>query len=80
MNNRKLSRSQNERMIGGVCGGIANYMDLDPTIVRLVFLILLLMGGNGFLIYIILLIIMPLETTGISGSITPPDSSNPENN
>lgn len=78
MNNRKLSRSQNEKMIGGVCGGIANYMDLDPTIVRLVFLILLLMGGNGFLIYIILLIIMPLETTGIPSKITPPDSLDPE--
>lgn len=78
MNNRKLSRSQNERMIGGVCGGIANYLDLDPTIVRLVFLILLLMGGNGFLIYIILLIIMPLETTGIPSSVTPLDNSNSE--
>jgi phage shock protein C len=78
MNNRKLSRSQNERMIGGVCGGIANYLDIDPTIVRLVFLILLLMGGNGFLIYIILLIIMPLETTAFPSRITPPDSSNPE--
>jgi phage shock protein C len=78
MNNRKLSRSQNERMIGGVCGGIANYLDIDPTIVRLVFLILLLMGGNGFLIYIILLIIMPLETIAFPSRITSPDSSNPE--
>ncbi len=78
MNNRKLSRSENERMIGGVCGGIANYLDLDPTIVRLVFLILLFMGGNGFLIYIILLIIMPLETTALPSNINPPNSSNSE--
>lgn len=60
MNNKKLYRSQHDRMIGGVCGGIAEYFDIDPTIIRLAFLLLLIMGGNGLLIYIILLIIMPI--------------------
>ena len=69
MNNKKLYRSQNDRMIGGVCGGIAEYFDVDPTIIRLVFVILLLMGGNGLLIYIILLIIMPIAPDQI---IDPP--------
>jgi phage shock protein C len=78
MNNRKLYRSQNEKMIGGVCGGIANYMDMDPTIVRLIFIILLLMGGNGFLIYIILLIVMPIEPTALPSQSGTPTNTDPE--
>ena len=60
---KKLTRSQDEHMIAGVCGGIGEYLDLDPTIVRLLFVLLFFLGGNGLLIYLILLIIMPIETT-----------------
>jgi|WetSurMetagenome_2_1015567.scaffolds.fasta_scaffold380863_2 phage shock protein C len=76
MNNRKLYRSLNERMIGGVCGGLAEYFDIDPTIIRLAFLLLLIMGGNGLLIYIILLIIMPNQPTMLSSNSSKPIDPN----
>ncbi|HVP21048.1 MAG TPA: PspC domain-containing protein [Anaerolineaceae bacterium] len=61
METRRLYRSQTERMIGGVCGGLAEYLNLDPTIIRLVFVALTLLGGHGLLIYFILLVLMPLN-------------------
>jgi phage shock protein C len=76
-NDKKLKRSQNDRMIAGVCSGIGEYLDLDPTIVRLLFVLLFFLGGNGLLIYLILLIIMPVDTTsGIyENKSTPSDDS-----
>ena len=60
MNNQKrLYRSRQDRMFAGVCGGIAEYLDVDPTLVRLVFVALTLMGGPGFIIYIVLMLIVP---------------------
>lgn len=56
----RLERSQKERMIAGVCGGIAEYLQVDVTWVRLVFAILAVFGGIGVIGYIVLLIIMPL--------------------
>ncbi len=58
---RRLYRSQKERMIAGVCGGLAEVLDIDPTIVRLVFVLLALLGGHGILLYLILWLIMPRE-------------------
>ncbi len=58
---RRLYRSQNDRMIAGVCGGLAEFFDIDPTLVRLIFVLLTLMGGHGILLYIILMIVMPSE-------------------
>jgi phage shock protein C len=56
---RKLYRSQESRMIGGVCGGMAEYFNIDPNLVRLGFVILTFIGGSGILIYIASLIIIP---------------------
>ena len=56
---RKLYRSQVNRMIGGVCGGLAEYFTIDPNLMRLLFVILTFMGGSGILIYIASLIIIP---------------------
>jgi phage shock protein C len=58
---RRLYRSNNEKMIAGVCGGLAEYLDLDPSIVRLLFVLLALTFGNGILIYLILLLVMPMR-------------------
>ncbi len=58
---RRLYRSQTDRMIAGVCGGLAQVLDIDPTIVRLVFVLLALLGGHGVLLYLILWLIMPRE-------------------
>ena len=60
MNNR-LYRSRTDRFLGGVCGGIGRYLGIDPTIIRLVFLVLLFTQGFGFLIYIILWLLLPVE-------------------
>ncbi|MBN1564175.1 MAG: PspC domain-containing protein [Anaerolineae bacterium] len=48
-------------MFAGVCGGIAEYLDVDPTLVRLVFAALVLMGGPGIIVYIVLMLIVPEE-------------------
>lgn len=59
MQTRKLYRSRTDRMIGGVCGGIADYFGIDPTLVRLGFVAAALLGGPGLLIYLILWIVTP---------------------
>ncbi len=56
----RLARSRTDRIIGGVCGGLARYFGIDATIVRLVF-VLAVLSGLSPLIYVILWIIMPLE-------------------
>lgn len=56
---QKLYRSTNNKMIAGVCGGIAEYLDLDPTLVRLLWLILGFAMGIGFLAYIVCAVIIP---------------------
>jgi phage shock protein C len=58
---KRLYRSRTDRMVAGVCGGIAQYFDVDPTLVRLAFVAFTLAGGSGVLAYVILAIIMPLE-------------------
>jgi len=59
---RKLTRSRRERMIGGVCGGIADYFRLDPTLVRLLWAFgTIVSQGLGIIAYIILLIVLPEE-------------------
>lgn len=61
MSNKKLVRNTHDEMVGGVCSGIANYLDIDPVIVRLVFVLLALGGGHGILAYLILWVLMPTD-------------------
>jgi phage shock protein C len=61
VSSQKLYRSSSDKMIAGVCGGLGKYFSVDPVIVRLVFLLLLFLGGSGFLLYLILWIIVPQE-------------------
>lgn len=61
---KRLYRSRKERMVAGVCGGLAEYFDIDPTIVRLVFVLLALAGGPGLVIYIVMAIVVPEEPVG----------------
>jgi phage shock protein C len=60
MQTRKLYRSQTNKMIAGVCGGIAEYFGFDPTLVRLAFVLACLTPLHGVLIYLILWIITPV--------------------
>ncbi|MBE5966248.1 MAG: PspC domain-containing protein [Lachnospiraceae bacterium] len=61
MEQKKLYRSSKDKMLCGVCGGIAEYINLDPTIVRLLWVVISLAGGFGVLLYIIAAIIMPIH-------------------
>ncbi|NTV24318.1 MAG: PspC domain-containing protein [Nanoarchaeota archaeon] len=56
---KRLYRSRKERMLFGVCGGIAEYFNVDPTIVRLLWVLFILAGGTGILAYIIAAVIVP---------------------
>ena len=56
---KKLFRSARDKMIGGVAGGLGDYFDIDPTIVRLVFVLSVFVGGAGFIAYIIMWIVVP---------------------
>ena len=56
---RRLYKSRRNKVIDGICGGIAEYFDVDPTIVRILWILITLMGGSGFILYIIAMIIMP---------------------
>lgn len=56
---RSTSSSPAGRHLAGVCGGIAEYLEIDPTLVRLAFVALTLMGGPGLVIYIIMAIVVP---------------------
>ena len=56
---KKLYRSERNRFIGGVCGGIAEYFDIDPTLVRLAFLFIVFARGAGILAYVVAWIVIP---------------------
>lgn len=56
---KKLYRSNTDRKLCGVCGGLAEYFDIDPTIIRLIFIFLTLFGGGGVLIYLICALVIP---------------------
>lgn len=56
---KRLYRSYTDKMLGGVCGGLGEYFDIDPVIIRVLFVIALLFGGGGILAYIILWIVIP---------------------
>lgn len=58
---KRLYKSSTDKKVCGVCGGIANYFDVDPTVIRLILVIFTLVGGSGLIAYIIAAIIMPDE-------------------
>jgi phage shock protein C len=56
----QLQRSRSDRIIGGVCGGLAVYFNMDPVLVRVILVVITLMGGAGLLLYLILWAVLPL--------------------
>jgi len=58
---KRLARSYANRQIAGVCGGVGEYLGVDPTIIRVLFVIFALAGGPGLLLYILLWVVMPNE-------------------
>ena len=60
-NNKKLYRSTTDKKICGVCGGLAEYFDMDPTVMRILWVVLVFMAGSGVLAYLICALIMPKQ-------------------
>lgn len=74
---RRLFRSRNQKVIAGVCGGLAEYFNLDPTWIRLIFILLSLLGlGTFIIVYIIFWIIVPIAPP--SATDAPSVSENPK--
>ena len=71
---KKLYRSVTDKMLAGVCGGLAEYFAIDPVIVRLIFVLAVIFGGSGILAYIILWIIIPQKPYIITPFNTNPPS------
>jgi phage shock protein C len=58
---RKLYRSRTNRQVAGVCGGLAQYFNVDATLIRILFVVLAVLGGSGIVIYVAMWIIVPKE-------------------
>ena len=56
---KRLYKSREDKKLCGVCGGIAEYFELDPTLIRLAWVVFTLLGGSGIIAYIIAAIVMP---------------------
>jgi phage shock protein PspC (stress-responsive transcriptional regulator) len=56
---KRLTRPKNNKVIAGVCAGIANYFNVDPVLVRIIWLVLLLFFGIGLFAYLLLWVVMP---------------------
>ncbi len=76
-NSRRLLRSRDDRYIGGVAAGVADYFSIDPTLVRVAFVLSLAFGGIGLIAYVVLLALMPVE--GPPGEPLPPISDRRRN-
>ena len=58
---RKLYRSRTNRKLAGVCGGLAQYFNVDATLIRVLFVLLAVLGGSGLVLYVAMWIIVPNE-------------------
>lgn len=61
MDEKRLTRVEDGRMVAGVCAGLAKYFGVDPTLVRIIFVILAIFAAGGVLLYLILWLLMPME-------------------
>lgn len=59
---KKLYRSRTDRKIWGICGGLAKYLDMDPTVVRIIAVVSIFISGIGIIAYIVMRIMVPEET------------------
>ena len=66
---KKLTRSRTDKKIAGVCAGLADYFDLDPTLVRVVWLLAIFFAGTGFLVYLVLWIVLPVAPPNLPISV-----------
>lgn len=68
---KKLYRSQTDKKIAGVCGGLAEYFNIDSTVIRIIFVLLLLPGGlPGIIPYVLLWVLVPVKPTSTNIPVT----------
>ncbi|UUX32924.1 PspC domain-containing protein [Fundicoccus culcitae] len=77
-NGKRLYKSSTDKQIMGVCGGLGDYFGIDPTIIRVIFLILFFTWGTGFLLYLVLGIVLPYDYQ-VSNVTRKTDSNNRTN-
>ena len=68
---RRLYKSRRNRFIDGICGGIAEYFQVDPTIVRLLWVLVTLLGGSGIILYIVGMIVIPVNPEHVLSPFPP---------
>jgi phage shock protein C len=71
METKRLYRSRTDKIIAGVCGGMAEYFDVDPVIMRVLFVLLAFFGGSGFILYLASIFIIPKKPLEVEGETTP---------
>jgi phage shock protein C len=71
----RLHRSSTERVIAGVCGGLAEYFEVDPSLVRVAFVVGTLWGGLGLILYVILAIVLPVDPDAADVTVPRPERS-----
>jgi len=74
MNNQKLYRSQTNKVFAGVCGGLAEYFDVDPVVIRILFVLMILFGGTGIVLYIAAIFIVPKKPFFLNDTQTQPQT------
>lgn len=65
MESKKLYRIPSRGMLAGVCAGLGEYLDVDPTIIRLILVLFVLAGGSGLLFYLIMWLLVPIKPSDI---------------
>ena len=81
-NDKRLFKSESNKVIGGVCGGLGEYLGIDPTILRIIAVVLIFFHGAGLVIYLIAWLCMPKrrpETYGYQNQYQQYDQSRPQN-
>ena len=76
---KKLYKDKKNAKLSGVCAGIAKYFDMDPTIIRLIWVFITLVGGSGLVAYVVCAIVMPDEPDGVTEvdyTEVPPEENN----
>jgi phage shock protein PspC (stress-responsive transcriptional regulator) len=71
---RRLARGRENRILGGVCAGLAEYLGVDVILIRIAFVVLAFAGGGGVILYLLGWILIPEEERGAVGAVGPPAS------
>ena len=70
MDNKQLTKSSSNKQVAGVAGGLAEYFEVDPTLVRIAFVVFTFTGGPGLLVYILLALILPEDESKAKNDFT----------